>query len=143
MPRHPALADRNRAPRHQGGFALIEAMVGMLIFSVGVLGLVALSGTMTAAQSSSVYRSEASALSGELIGNLWADAASNRMSYVSNATACTYAPCARWVRKVANTLPKGSATVAIDATTGVTTITVSWAVPAEGTHSYVTSTSIF
>lgn len=115
----------------------------MLIFSLGILGLVTLLGTMTKAQSASTYRSEAASLSGELIGHMWADSAANRMAYASSGTACTHTPCARWIQKVATALPKGSATVLIDAATGVTTITISWAVPAEGAHSYVTSTSVF
>jgi type IV pilus assembly protein PilV len=125
------------------GFALVEAVVGMLIFTIGVLGLVALLGTMTRAQSASTFRAEAVALSGELIGNMWADSVANRISYASSGTACTYTPCARWIQKVVTTLPKGSATVLIDAATGVTTISISWTVPTHGAHSYVTSTSIF
>ncbi|MDI1247131.1 MAG: prepilin-type N-terminal cleavage/methylation domain-containing protein, partial [Rhodoferax sp.] len=113
-----------RLPRRKfqnSGFALIEAVVGMLIFSIGVLGLVALLGTMIRVQGASTFRAEASALSGELIGNMWADSATNRLAYASGGTACTYTPCAQWIQKVSKNLPKGSAAVVIDAATGVTT----------------------
>lgn len=140
--RHRATPQRTH-PARARGFAMVEVIVGMLLFSVGILGLVSLLGTMTTAQSSSMFRSEAAALSGELIGNMWADSSTNRLSYVSGSTACSYAPCAQWIEKVSTRLPRGSADIAIDATTGVTTISISWVVPAEGEHTYVTSTSIF
>ena len=46
--------------RRQRGFFLIEAMVAMLIFALGILGLVAMGGTAVASQSDAQYRTEAS-----------------------------------------------------------------------------------
>jgi type IV pilus assembly protein PilV len=46
----------------QGGFFLIEAMVAILIFALGILGLVALGGAAVASQSDAQYRTEASGL---------------------------------------------------------------------------------
>jgi type IV pilus assembly protein PilV len=46
----------------QRGFFLIEAMVAMLIFTLGILGLVAMGGTAVSAQSDAQYRTEASSL---------------------------------------------------------------------------------
>jgi len=46
----------------QGGFFLIEAMVAILIFALGILGLVAMGGTAVSAQSDAQYRTEASSL---------------------------------------------------------------------------------
>jgi len=53
--RHPAM-------RLQGGFFLIEAMVAILIFALGILGLVAMGGTAVSAQSDAQYRTQASSL---------------------------------------------------------------------------------
>nr|WP_259372715.1 type IV pilus modification protein PilV [Schlegelella koreensis] len=47
--------------RAEGGFFLIEALVAILIFALGILGLVAMGGTAVSAQSDAQYRTEASA----------------------------------------------------------------------------------
>ena len=51
-----------QACRGQSGVMLIEALVAILIFSIGVLGLVALGGQAVGAQSDAQYRTEASGL---------------------------------------------------------------------------------
>jgi type IV pilus assembly protein PilV len=59
----PALPDRQRvAASAQRGFFLIEAMVAILIFALGILGLVAMGGTAVSSQSDAQYRTEASSL---------------------------------------------------------------------------------
>ena len=53
-----------KTPRaSQDGFFLIEAMVALLIFALGILGLVAMGGTAVSAQSDAQYRTDASSLS--------------------------------------------------------------------------------
>jgi type IV pilus modification protein PilV len=52
--------------RRQSGFFLIEALVAILIFSLGVLGMVALGGTAMGAQTDARYRTDAAALADEL-----------------------------------------------------------------------------
>ena len=54
--------DKPQQRRGERGFMLIEALVAILIFSLGVLGLVALGGTAVGAQSDAQYRTEASNL---------------------------------------------------------------------------------
>jgi type IV pilus assembly protein PilV len=54
----------------QEGFFLIEAMVALLIFALGILGLVAMGGTAVASQSDSQYRTEASALADAIAGEI-------------------------------------------------------------------------
>jgi len=59
----PALPDHQRAATSvQRGFFLIEAMVAILIFALGILGLVAMGGTAVSSQSDAQYRTEASSL---------------------------------------------------------------------------------
>ena len=55
-------ADRRGCARRQGGFFLIEAMVAILIFALGILGLVAMGGTAVSSQSDAQYRTEAAGL---------------------------------------------------------------------------------
>ena len=54
------------ARRRQSGFFLIEALVAILIFSLGILGMVALGGTAMGAQADARYRTDAAALADEL-----------------------------------------------------------------------------
>jgi type IV pilus assembly protein PilV len=59
-----------RVDRRQGGFFLIEALVAILIFALGILGLVALGGTAVASQSDAQYRTEASNLADAIAGEM-------------------------------------------------------------------------
>lgn len=63
-------ADLKRAARGQGGFFLIEAMVAILIFALGILGLVAMGGTAVSSQSDAQYRTEASSLADAIAGEI-------------------------------------------------------------------------
>jgi len=61
-----------RRPRstREGGFFLIEALIAILIFSLGILGLVAMGGAAIAAQSDAQYRTEAAALADEIASKI-------------------------------------------------------------------------
>ena len=52
------------------GFFLIEAMVAILIFALGILGLVAMGGTAVSSQSDAQYRTEASSLADAIAGEV-------------------------------------------------------------------------
>lgn len=54
----------------QQGVVLIEALVAILIFSLGILGLVALGGQAVGAQSDAQYRTEASGLADAIAGEI-------------------------------------------------------------------------
>jgi type IV pilus assembly protein PilV len=56
----------------QSGVMLIEALIALLIFSVGILGIVGLQATAVKASSDAKYRSEAALMANELIGKMWA-----------------------------------------------------------------------
>lgn len=124
------------------GIALIEALVGVLIFTTGILGIVGLQAAMTRAQGAAKSRADAALLAGELMGVARVEWAAAPDSEPTNyATDCSGA-CGLWLAKVAQVLPHGAATLATDANTGVMTITISWSAPAEGSHRYVTSSSL-
>jgi type IV pilus assembly protein PilV len=65
----PARELRCAAPR-QRGFFLIEAMVAILIFALGILGLVAMGGTAVSSQSDAQYRTEASSIADAIAGEI-------------------------------------------------------------------------
>ncbi len=135
MPRHPRPLHR----QHVRGAMLIEVLVAILIFSIGVLALVGLQAQMTHAQGTAKSRADATYLANELIGVMWSDT-TNLSSY---DTCDGYARCSDWQAKVANALPKGTGTIeVVDATTGEVTITLRWTSPSDGDHQYVTTTFI-
>ena len=128
------------------GIALVEALVAVLIFTTGILGIVGLQAAMTRAQGAAKSRADAALLAGELMGlarlESAAAPASEPANYATNyATDCSGA-CGVWLAKVAKVLPQGAATLATDAAAGVMTITITWSAPAEGSHRYVSSTSL-
>ncbi len=127
-----------RPPQRQRGIALIEAMVGMLIFAFGVLGLIGLQASMTRAQGSAHYRADASNLASELFGLIQTDTVANQGSY-NDASCAGYARCADWLRKAATQLPGVQTSMSTVVGTGTVTVTISWA---QGTERNSFSTSM-
>jgi type IV pilus assembly protein PilV len=124
------------------GIALIEALVGILIFTTGILGVVGLQAAMTREQGSAKSRADAAVLASELIGFMWIDSSNALSANLANyATGCTTGTCKQWLAKVEKELPSGTAVIVTDAA-GTATITITWVSPTDGQHQYVTSTSI-
>ena len=108
---------------------LLEAMIGILIFSMGILAIIGMQARSIAYVSDAMYRSQASFLSNEIIGAMWVDRA-NLANYVMPGGAST--TVTTWAAKVSNELPGSAAnppTIAIDPATGIVTITIQWMPP--------------
>jgi type IV pilus assembly protein PilV len=105
--------------------ALIEALIGMMIFAFGVLGLVGLQASVTQAQTSGKFRAEASNLVDDLFGLVQTDHASNFGKY-NDASCASYARCADWRHKVLKTLPAADVAFVTNAATGSVAVTLSW-----------------
>jgi type IV pilus assembly protein PilV len=134
---------RAPAPRSRPqGVALLEALIAILIFAFGVLGIVGLQSSMTRAQTSSKFRGDASYLVSELLGTMWSDIP-NLAAYDTASGNCNgYARCVAWKAKVQTVLPGGTPVIqSPDGAAGVT-VTLTWSVPGEGAHNYQTSTSV-
>ena len=131
-------------PHHTGrkvassGFMLMEVLISILIFSVGVLALIGLQAKLSKAQGASKLRTDAAYLAQEVIGTMWADIA-NASNYASNCSG--YAMCNDWLLKVSNSLPSGAGSITYDAAQDIYTVTITWAASSEG-HSYTTSTTL-
>ena len=91
------------ANKHQQGVLLLEAMIAILLFSVGVLAVVGLQATAIKNVAQSKYRSDASFLADQILGQMWADR-TNIASYAYNGGSPP-ARVAAWVQQVKNTLP--------------------------------------
>ena len=124
-----------RPLRPQSGVLLIEALLGVLIFSIGILAMIGMQGIAMRATIDSKYRSEASFLANDIIGTMWGDAG-NLASYDSSACAGTPA-CNTWLTKVGNTLPNatGANAPVIAVSSRQVTVTLVWQRPGETTTS--------
>jgi len=58
--------------KNQSGVMLLEALIGILIFSLGILAVVGLQAASIKVAADSKYRSDASLLANNLIGQMWA-----------------------------------------------------------------------
>jgi len=59
----------------QSGAMLLEALIAILIFSLGILAVIGLQAQSIRNSAESKYRSDASFLANQLIGRMWADRA--------------------------------------------------------------------
>lgn len=115
----------------QRGATLLEALIGILIFSIGILALVGMQALAIKHMSDAKYRSDASFFANEIIGHMWV----NRASLGTYAYAGAGAPPAAidsWVTSIQNALPgvTAAANLPIITVAGTTvTVTVRWQLP--------------
>ena len=84
----------------QAGVILIEALVGMLIFLIGVLALMGMQAAAISNTSQAKYRSDASLLAGQIVSQMWSDPNNiPSYSYVSGGSSSNTFVRA-WVGKV-------------------------------------------
>lgn len=101
--------------------ALIEALVSVLIFSVGVIGLIGLQATAINFSTDAEDRNRAAVLANEIASTMW----------LSKSVAPTAAQLATWQANAANVTAAGlpNGTVAISPTAGTTNsadILITW-----------------
>ena len=135
----------------QSGFLLIEALVALLIFAFGILGLIALQATVIKVTGEAKYRMEAVQFTNQLLGDMWADGQTLSTDKTAFQTAFSSPDGPRfqlWAAEVTNVgtggLP-GAATVLPTVVFGANnqvTITVSWQQPGGATHQHVTVTQL-
>jgi type IV pilus assembly protein PilV len=127
-----------RPVRAQRGFMLLEVLVAMLIFSIGVLGVVGLQASMTKAQTGSKYRADAAFLAQRLVGTIWADVR-NRAEYTT-ANCSSNPRCSEWSANVATVLPNGIPTVTVNG--DIVTVSIAWTPPSEEQHAFTTTSVV-
>jgi type IV pilus assembly protein PilV len=89
----------------QQGVTLLEVLISLLIFSVGVLGLVGLQARAVQQSGQAKYRADASLLVNELIGQMWIDARTPTALQANFASTPEGAKYLLWKDKVQKTLP--------------------------------------
>lgn len=121
---------------------MIEALLSILLFSLGILALVGMQAAMTKGVTQAKLRSEASLLAEQLLGRMWLDQA-NLTSYAvvsGSCTATSYANCTSWLSSVNNTLPGGSAVVTLNGS--AVSITITWQLPGESPNQLQIDTNV-
>ena len=145
--------------RPQRGVMLLEALIAILLFSIGILAVVGLQATSIAQVGQAKYRADAAFLANQVIAQMWADR-NNIPSYAWNSGAAP-AKVSAWANHVNSSLPaattyKPTITVAPTVYAGPpaytdyqVTVTVFWQTPEEANaktkpppHSFVTTASI-
>lgn len=131
----------------QQGAVVLEALISILIFSIGILAIIGLQAASIKNSASAKYRTDASLLANRIIGEMWVgdkSTAALQASFDSPSGASYVA----WADTVAQTLPGVSGvaanapTVAVDANNQAT-ITVYWQAPDESSpHNYVAIATI-
>jgi type IV pilus assembly protein PilV len=151
----------------QRGIALLETLIAVVVFSIGVLGLIGLLGISVKSSSDAKYRADAAYLANQVVSRMWVDQ-TNVGSYAHNAAAAAcsaaggasatsaYAPLQSWLTSVAAALPGGGGarqrivvdTATVPGTT-IVTVTMCWHGPqdtdAAGNdvyHNYTATTQI-
>ncbi len=98
--------------RQQEGVMLLEALIGILIFSLGVLALVAMQAVSISTVSNARYRTEASFLANEILSQVWVDRGanySNVASYTVTGGVGASPVSQAWVDKVNRAMPNSAA----------------------------------
>lgn len=111
------------ANKFQNGIALLEALIAILIFSFGVLGIVGLQGAMVKGTTQAKIRSDASYIAERRISMMWAKSA-NLASFAEVDTPVVELPAGK------------RTTTIIDAAKGEVNVLVRWTVPGEPEHNY-------
>lgn len=84
----------------QGGAYLLEALIGILIFALGVLGIVGLQAASLHTTADSQLRAEAVFAANQLIGQMWTDDEANLINYTSAIAAQPYKDFAAELKSV-------------------------------------------
>jgi len=149
--------------REQAGVMLLEVLIAILIFSIGILAVVGMQAAAINNVNDSKYRSEAAFLTNRLLSQMWTDAGNlTVLNYgypLGGSAGAKLGTCTTggtWLNNVCNLLPNTSTVPPIVTITGVTatgaqvTITVRWLMPEEAAqtpqpppHNYTVVATVF
>lgn len=141
--------------QQQTGSMLLEALIAILIFSIGILAIVGLLAASTKSAGDAKYRSDASLLANQLVGQMLGSNKSTLTILQNNFQSPNGTAYTAWLPGVTAALPGAAATpptvviTQAPSTSSLTpssqaTITINWNAPNEaaGAHTYVTVAQI-
>jgi type IV pilus assembly protein PilV len=126
----------------QRGVVLLEALVAILLFSMGVLALVGLQAAMIKNTSESKFRAEASYIAQQWIGRMWADPTQPGAYVISSITDPRSDISAE---HNLGTLPGGIRLVTQPDSTNFPNlfmVTIKWQQPGQIQHNYTTTVNV-
>ncbi|CAG1008377.1 hypothetical protein BURK1_03521 [Burkholderiales bacterium] len=138
---------RRATRRGQSGAFLLEALVGVLIFAFGILGLVGLQAVAIRNTNDLQYRGEAIQIANAAMGRMWTmnrpdieamyegDAGTGGSGYTALVEAAERLPGVKGVDALAPTV---TVVAGPSSTSNLVTVTIRWQLPGEATpHQYV------
>ena len=136
-----------RCPRRMAGFTLIEALIALVVLSVGLLGVAGLQMTGLRANMSAASRTQATYLANDILDRMRANTRDARAGLYNLAIGATPSGAGTalsdmnaWVAEL-QTLPSGQGSIAVDSTTNIATITIKWLDSHGGDSSLCTAAS--
>ncbi len=139
-------------PNLQRGVMLLEALISILIFSMGILAIIGLQASSVRLAGDAKYRADANLLANRLIGSMWL--ANTSPSLAADFSSPGGAQYLAWNSSVGATLPVAGVSApevtiaqsgisAASVVSSAVTINIYWSAPGEGTvHKYTTRTQI-
>jgi len=131
--------------RGEGGSAILEGLIAILLFSVGIIAIMGLQSVSINAVRDAKYRSDASYVAAQIIGLMWADRGANSVNLpcYSIPTAGTCPSSSSTTERVAwlnsfttsggvNFLPGAAPArqeITVDTATSTVTVTIRWQSP--------------
>ncbi len=143
-----AATKRPVPPARMRGVMLLEALLGILLFSVGILGLLGLQAASIRNTVEAKYRSEASYLANQIVGRMWTDRTNLANYALTAATVCNVATTTalmQWLCQVEATLPgitAGANRPTITVAADTVTVTLRWQVGTSDARRYMVITRI-
>jgi type IV pilus assembly protein PilV len=127
----------------QQGVMLLEALIGILIFSIGILALLGMQAVAMSTTIDAKYRSEAGYLANEIVGVMWGDPAN--LGDYQTATCAATPRCADWLARVQGLLPNatGANAPTIEVNNRQVTVTVRWQPPGDTASNHVVLAQIY
>jgi len=111
--------------KSQKGAVLLEALIAILIFSMGILAIAGLQAAMVKNTSDAKYRSDAAFIAQQALGRMWADPA-HLSVYALGA------------ENIPTLLPNGKRIVSLPIAGGEVKVEVKWQLPGQEEHNYTT-----
>lgn len=126
---------------HQSGSVMLEALISILIFALGVLALFGMQSVALKNMSQSNYRATAIYMANQLIGSAQGDI--NNLASYQYTHGVTNTKVDPWLAEVTAALPGADATVAVDNANSTLTVTVSWQAPGDtASHQHTVSSYV-
>lgn len=142
-----------RSAQGQAGVSLLEALIAIVLFSFGILGIIGLQASSIVAVGDANARAQAALLGEQILGRMWADSAQLN-SYALNASSASCAPgnnastnaaVTAWLADLARALPMtGALLQGIEISPDrVVTVVVCWQGPKDtAPHRFTIATQI-